>query len=170
MLKKIGLKLQTRRQLKINRVVKPIKGYDQASTIGIVVSNVDNFSAVKDFAKLLRQQNKKVITLYFGKEKNLPAKNENNILVNAKEIKFFGKIENLEVKQFVGTKFDFLFYLNTSRNSFLEYIMASSKATVRVGFSDKHNIPYCDMFFPKKENDTIKDTLNTVHKYIQTIQ
>ena len=170
MLKKLGLKLQTKKQLKANRVVQPIKGYEQANTVGIVVSDVANFSAVQDFAKLLRQQNKKVTTLYFGKEKNLPSKNENNILVNAKEIKFLGNKENSEVKQFIGTNFDFLFYLNTSRNSFLEYIMASSKSTMRIGFSEKHNIPFCDMFFPKKDNDTIKNTINTIYKYIQTIQ
>lgn len=170
MFKKLGLKLQTRKLLKVNRIAQPVKGYEQANTIGLVVSNVDNFGAVRDFAKLLKQQNKKVTTLYFAKEKDLPAKSDHTIIIDAKEVKAFGKIENKEVKQFIGTQFDFLFYLNTSRNSFLEYIMASSKSTMRIGFSEKANIPYCDMFFPRKENDTIKNTLSTVHKYIQTIQ
>ena len=170
MFKKLGLKIQTRKLLKVDRITQKIKGYEQSKKIGIVVSDVDNFKSVNDFVKLLKQQNKEVTTLYFGKEKNLPQKNEYNILVNAKEIKHFGKIHNDEVKRFIETNFDFLFYLNNNRDLFLEYVMASSKSTIRIGFSEKANIPYCDMFIPKKGSASIQSTLNIIHKYIQTIQ
>ncbi len=109
--------------------------YEQARDIGILFShsNDENPKAINYFVKLLQKDNKHIKALAYFEEKHSNPYDFRFDFFTAKEIDAKGKINSLQVDEFMKKNFDFLYCINTTEFAAFDYIMQHSHAKCRVG-------------------------------------
>lgn len=158
------LKIRTDSQLKNNKASRKNVPYRDAHQIGIIftVEDKSKHDTVKELIKKLEADGKQVQVIEF-----LPDDKQNyefrfNFFTK-KDLSFFGKINALEAIKFADAPFDFLFYLDTTPNPLILYLLASSKAKCRVGpsWDDRH--PFFELMIESKPD--FKVMADTMYQY-----
>jgi hypothetical protein len=163
------LNYKTRTQLKRNKSSRESLPYKQAMTIGVIFTVEDKakHDEVKEFVKRLEHDGKQVKVLCY-----LP-KNKDNYefmfdFFTEKELSFWGTITSNTASQFADTKFDFLFYADTTPNPMIMNLVARSKSKCRVGKYWEDKQAYFEMMLESKEG--LKGLLETMYRYASVLR
>jgi len=145
------LKIRTDSQLKNNKASRKNVPYRDAHQVGIIftVEDKSKHDTVKELIKKLEADGKQVQVIEYLPEDKQNYEFRFNFFTQ-KDLSFFGKINAHEAKKFADTIFDFVFYLDSTPNPLIMYLLASSKAKCRVGPSWEDGHPYFELMIESK--------------------
>ncbi len=134
---KIGYWLLDRKASKIKREAKFIN-LSEAKDIAIIanIDGIEKYKAVSEFIKWLRDKGKDVFVVAFVKNDEFKEffKGEKSILFfSKKNITWYGKPRNIKYSEFISKEFDILIDLSLNQIITFHYLVAMSKAKLKVG-------------------------------------
>ncbi len=141
--------------------------YEKAKRIGILY-NANEFQKelITKLIEELENEEKSVIQLGFVEKPEDP-KNITAYLFTKKDISIIGGIKKEGIKNFLEQPFDFLISLDSSENINYRYILASSKATCKVGIETES---YQDLLLLSIKPSAAKaDSAKDLIKYLRKI-
>ena len=171
----INRKLLEQRTVKLaisNDTVRETVGYENAKRIGILFSQNDRpkYEAVRNLAKQLKKDGKKVDVLcYLGKN------GENfDFLYNyitSKDVSLWGKMHSGAAITFAQQPFDYLFYLDTKGNIYLQNILAMSKAKCRIGVHTKEQEidKFLELMLSTSDNQLYSEVIDQIFFYTKKL-
>ncbi len=187
--KKIKEKLfdiYTTRILKKNARRVENLGFKNAVQIGIIYKYNSSFQHnVINFIKKLKKHGLKVKSICFVEEGQKDF-NYQCPAFSYKDISMLGTILDAEIEKFIGTAYDYLFYIDFNANCIIRYLIAKSKAKCKIGFYNQEFSSLLDLMvnfnvikntiLNKNERFEINDDLqskvmllNELMRYVETI-
>jgi hypothetical protein len=163
------LNIRTNSYLKNNKTLRLSVPYQQAKSIGVIFSVEDKLKhdEVKDFVRKLEHDGKNVKVICFRPE----GKDNYQFMFDYftdEEFTFWGNITSESVNRFVGSSFDFLFYLDVTPNPLILNVIARSKAKCRVGQFWEKGKPFFELMIEVKNG--IKSLADGMYKYASSLQ
>lgn len=163
------LKWRTVAALKKSSSLRASIPYKQSKTIGIIFSVEDRakHDAVKDFIRLLEADGKKISVLEF-----LPTKKENYEFLfdffTIKDLSFWGRINSHPADKFIGTPFDYIFYIDNTPNALIMNLMARCKAHCRIGKYSEGGSPCFELMI--QSNGSARNLIENMYKYTKQLK
>ena len=133
-------------QLKKNTTKRQSMPYQQVKRVGIMftMTRLDDFEAIRKFEQKLKKENKEVEVISF-----LPKSVENfhfhYDIFQQKDFGATGKPKAENINTFINQSYDYLICLDSEPNQYLQYILAASKAKLRLGFASEEWNPVFDL-------------------------
>jgi hypothetical protein len=152
-------------------VVRSTLNYDDAKEVGVLFShtNDDNPKAINYFVKLLQKDGKHVKALAYFEERHSNPYDFRFDFFTAKEIDSKGKVQSLQVDDFIKKEFDYLYCVNTAEFAAFDYIMQNSRAKCRVGkFYPAHQNGF-ELMVDIGENNNAVDLILQMLHYTKTL-
>ena len=157
-----------------NRQNQYFIGFNQAKTIGLLydATKETNFKAIRKLTEEIKLDGKKVLSMGYV---NLPELENFHIQPREfgffcnKDLNWFKKPEEPEVKDFCNTTFDILIDLNISDHLPIQFILAQSKAHFKLGRYSKTNIKYFDMLIDISGKKNIDFIIEQSMHYLRMI-
>ncbi len=156
---------------KIN--LKTNVGFNNAKSIGILYQ-YNNSKTQKDiayFTKELRKLGKKVETICFIEEETKDF-DYKSLSFGYEDINYRGKIIDEQIRLFLDSAFDYLYYMEFQISPILKYILSKSKAKCKIGFYADDIYKYLDLMVNFEKTETEKDLkilINEMLKYSKII-
>lgn len=170
MLNKHLVAYKSRLALKNNPVVRVNPSFQEAKQIGILFTweGENKVEIIQHFINELKISGKKcnVLCFYYKKEE-IPIKTFK--FFTSKDFDLFGTIKTETLQQFINTKFDFLFHLDTLKNIYIEYILAYSQAKCRVSRLDFEKKDFYDFMVKTGENEGIEHLCRHILHYTKSL-
>ncbi len=169
MFKNSFLKIRIKSQLKKNKISRANKPYKKVKTVGILftVEDRQKHEHIKILVKKLESEGKETKVLCF-----LPPKKENYEFLfdyfSKNELNFWGKIESHDVDNFISQPFDILYNPDKTPNLMLNYILAASKASFRVGNADESLSNFFELMI--KNNNGSVSLIDDMYKYTNQLR
>lgn len=140
--------------------------YKDAKHIGILFSmqSVEDFDRVRAFEKKLQKDGKKVSVLCFLHDK-VENFNFHYDIFNKKDFSFWGSIQAANVQAFTSQSFDMLICLERTPNLYIEYLMAASFASFRIGPYHSDRVPLFELMVQQPEGAELNELLNQIYHY-----
>jgi len=163
------LKMRTESALKKSKNHRASIPYEQAQRVGIIFSVEDKqkHEDIKEFAKLLEQDGKKVEILEY-----LPVNKENYEFrfdfFTIKDLSFWGQINSEHFNKFCDTPFDYLYYVDMESNPLVLHLLAKSKAHCRIGKFKEDDSPFFELMI--EQNGSNKGLIETMYKYTKQLR
>lgn len=143
------------------------KGASNAKILLLV--DADSFephSIIKNYNKVFQDEEFQAFSINFTKvNKKLK---ENSDLINSKAITIWGEIGNQDVKQLLAQEYEFIFQFFNQEHLHLNYLMAKTKSTLRIGFEDAK--PELTDLSIKTNREDLALFFNEAKKYLQIIK
>ncbi len=124
----------TKRLIKTRQTIHANVGFEQAQSIGILYrgDSSQKQAAVQELATRLKQLGKQVTTLcYVSDPKEVTSLAGPTLTLE--EVTWLGNITSLRGRQFVETRFDYLYNVDWEGQAVVNYLLAISKAKCRIG-------------------------------------
>lgn len=140
--------------------------YNDARSVGVLFSssNEDNHKAITYFVKLLQKDNKKVNVLAYFDEKHTNPYDFRFDFFTKKDVDYLGRINCLQVNEFMEKKFDYLYCINPQPFPLFDYILQRSQAHCRVGKYHSETTDCFELMVDTREsNDTVDLILQMLH-------
>jgi hypothetical protein len=170
MLNKHLVAYNSRRALRKNPVVRINPSFEEAKQIGILFTweGEKKMEIVQHFIQELKIADKKchVFCFYYNNEE-IPLKTYKYF--TPKDFDFLGRVKTESLQQFINTKFDFLFHLDTLKNVYIEYILAHSQAKCRVSRLDFERKDFYDFMIKTAENEGIEHLCRHILHYTKSL-
>ncbi len=150
-------------------------GLNDASKIGILydATEKENYDAVKNFVRRLRQEQKDVRSLGFINSKRFPSDQFVKLgmdFFTLSHVNWHYKPIAKVTENFRKEPFDILLCLNIDNSMPLEYLASTSEAKFKVGrFSDEKSFIY-DFMIQLKPNQNILHFIQQMEHYLHLIQ
>lgn len=138
------LALYTKRLVKTNQTIRFNVGYEQAQLIGLLYTHESSQKnkAILQFVKKVAATGKQVHTLCY-----IPTKSDvydgGFPAFTQRDISLFIESKNKQVRDFLNTPFDYLYYLDLAHHPVVDYLLAKCNAKCRVG---KFDVMKADLF------------------------
>jgi hypothetical protein len=166
---KIGYWLLDKKAAKVKREVKFINLND-AKEIALIanIDGIDKYKIISEFIGWLRNKGKTVYVVAFVENdefKNFFSKEKSILFFNKKNITWYGKPRNVKYNDFIDKEFDIL--IDTSLNQIItfHYLVALSKAKMKVGkYSEKYD--YYDFVIDVGDNNDFAYFINQIKHYL----
>jgi hypothetical protein len=152
--------------IKKNKAARTSVPFQQAQHVGILftMTRLDEFEAIRKFEKRLKDDGKKVEVLSF-----LPKTMENfHFHYDIFQLSDFGPTGNIKaenIQSFVNKPFDYLICLDINPNDYLRYIMAASKAKLRIGAAQEEWNPIFDLAIGLNSQTTVDQMIQQIIHY-----
>jgi hypothetical protein len=170
MLRKYLVAYKSRRALKKNPVDRINPSFQAAKQIGILFTweGERKIEIIQHFIDELKIAGKKcsVLCFYYKKEE-IPPKTFK--FFTPKDFDLLGSAKTEPLHQFIDSKFDFLFHLDTLKNIYIEYILAHSHAKCRVSRLDFERKDFYDFMIKTGENEGIEHLCRHVLHYTKSL-
>lgn len=170
MLNKHLVAFNSRRGLRNNPVARINPSFQEAKQIGIVFTwqGEKKVEIIQHFIEELKITGKKcqVLCFYYKKEE-IPLKTFK--FFTTKDFDLLGRIKSESLQQFINIKFDFLFHLDTTKNIYIEYILAHSQAKCRVSRLDFERKDFYDFMIKTGENEGIEHLCRHILHYTKSL-
>ena len=153
--------LTTQRIRKIS--TREIRGYLEASTIGIIINVNDNQSHVDHLVSSIRLEGKTPVVINVDPSGIKQGKNDFPS-VGKKDISFFGAFKSQHLIHFLSKNYDFLLVLDHQVDTIIKYIAANCRTACRVGFDEYPN-DFLDLQIKPDKKRELEDVL----KYMRMI-
>lgn len=168
----IGNKLLKRRAQKISRQ-KVFSNLKTAKCIAVLfdATDIDNYVALRFFAKYLSENKIKFKTLGFSKSYDTeepPLSYSAIKLFSEKDFSILGLPIDIDLIEFINTDFDMLIDLHRNQNYFIEAVNALSMAKMKLGLK-KNDIGYYDFMIDLKDSDLSSEAFIEHLKYYLNI-
>ncbi len=170
MLNKHLIAYRSRRALRNNPDNRINPSFQEAKQIGILFTweGDKKVEIIQHFINELKISGKKcnVLCFYYQKEQ-IPVKTFK--FFTPKDFDLFGTVKTESLQQFINTKFDFLFHLDTLKNIYIEYILAHSAAKCRVSRLDFERKDFYDFMIKTGENEGIEHLCRHILHYTKSL-
>jgi|JI8StandDraft_2_1071088.scaffolds.fasta_scaffold02664_10 hypothetical protein len=152
-------------------IVRTTLNYEQTKEIGVLFShsNDDNPKAINYFVKLLQKDHKQVRALAYFEERHSNPYDFRFDFFTAKEIDSKGKIQSLQVEEFIKREFDYLYCVNTADFAAFDYIMQRSHAKCRIGKYYSHSLKSFEIMVDIGDNTNAVDLILQMLHYTKTL-
>jgi len=152
-------------------IIRTTLNYDQTKEIGVLFShsNDDNPKAINYFVKLLQKDGKQVKALAYFEERHSNPYDFRFDFFTAKEIDSKGKIQSLQVDEFLKKEFDYLYCVNTSDFAAFDYIMHNSHAKCRIGKYYAASLKSFELMVDIGDNTNAVDLILQMLHYTKTL-
>ena len=164
----VGERRLTKKYLQAKRNTK-VCTIASAKSIGILFDATEpaSFEIIRDFVKRLENNKKEITILGYVNDKKLIDHylyRKGFDFFTKTNLNWYNKPENESIEQFISKPFDVLFNLSLRELFPLQYILALSKAKLKVGkFSPEQ--PYLDLMIDiEKEKEAMNNIRNEVQK------
>ena len=147
------------------------RSFTDSTNIGILCtykSLVNGQGQIEEYMEQLKASGKKVSILIFH-ENSADTGSVSTNSFSKRDINFFGIWTNERIKSFVKKEFDFLFNLDTEYNTFIDNILAQSKAGCRVGIYNDIAGQSLELMI-KPEEKTITGLIQSMKTMLERIQ
>lgn len=165
MLKEFIYDWKTKKALK-KAINRNTISFNEAKNIGFLFDNDENYKQSKLLIENLTKAGKTISFLIKSDQKE--AEGTNYFLKS--DFKWYGKIENQKIIQFINKPFDYLFLLNENPHYLSEYILASSNAKCRVGIYNEDKKVFFELMFDNKSKEPYSTFYKTIETYLKQIK
>nr|WP_236613955.1 hypothetical protein [Nafulsella turpanensis] len=100
------------------------------------MKNLDDYEAIRQFESRLKKEGKEVVVLCYL-PKNVENFDFHYDIFSKNDFNFWGSPEANNLQEFISKPFDLLICLDRAPNLYIEYLLARSRAALRIG-------PYLD--------------------------
>ncbi len=160
------------REFRNNRKSSGIVSYNDAKSIGILYdsTNENHYNLVKKYVRMMREQDhKEVLALGYFDGKDLPPMRFAKLgldFFTRKDLNWYFKPIAPVVKNFVQREFDILIDLHTGNNVPFRFIVASSKASFKIGKYDHLSVPFYDFMLSVSDSLSFPQFIEQVNHYL----
>ena len=149
-------------------------GFDDSAKIGILydASVKDNYEAVKNFVRRIRNLQKDVKSLGFINSRTLPGDQFIKLgmdFFTLADVNWHYKPSGKVTSNFMKEDFDVVINFSMDECLPLEYISVFSKTKFRIGKYSERNKQFYDFMIDLKTGDSIAKFVNDVEHYLQVI-
>lgn len=164
------IKYRSRRALRKNKIVRENPSFVSSRRIGIIFTweGQKKFEIIEQFRNELELSGKKTKMIAFHNEKITPNINKLDFFCLT-DFSPFGSIKSERLRYFSRGKFDFLFHLDTTQNTYIEYIMALSQAKCRVSRVDYSRKDFYDFMIKSGESEGIEQLCKQILFYTKSL-
>ena len=161
---------RTRSLLQREQSRRKSRNYRQVRHIGLlfVMSSLHEFELIKTFEKKLRKDGKEIKVLSY-----LPPDIENfdfrYDFFTQKDFSFFGGVQAANIGQFLEQPFDLLICLDREPNMYIEYLIAASAASFRIGPHINQREYLFELMIQIAEERDLSELINQVYHYINKL-
>lgn len=168
--KKFFIRRKTKHAVRNNTVSRENISFKNAKSVGIIYTweGKRKTEIINDFAKELENSGKKVQLICYSRV-DLRIIPVNINFFNEKDFTFFGNIKGNRLREFADAQFDFLYHLDTMHNTYIENIMALSKARCRVSRADHSRKEVYDFMIQTRVNTGIENLCNEILHYTKAL-
>ncbi len=143
---------------------------EEAKNIAIIsnIDSIEKYKIISNFIKWLRSKNKDVFVIAFVENEEFKSffeKEKSILFFNKKNITWYGKPRNIKYQDFIEKEFDLL--IDTSLHQFItfHYLVAMSKARLKVGkYCEKY--AYYDFMIDVGNNNDFKFFIDQIKHYL----
>jgi hypothetical protein len=163
------LKTSTKALVNKNQTLRTSLPYLAVATIGILftVEDKQKHEYIKELMKQLEADGKKVSVICF-----LPDGKENYEFkfnyFNKRDLTFWGNLTSADALEFVDTPFDLLYCLDLHPNTFIQNVLARSKAKCRIGKHFNDGEAYLEMMIENVSEN--KSLIAEIHRYSKQLR
>ncbi len=148
--------------------------FEEAETIALLFDATvpEEFEVVKKYIKSLKDNKRKVRAMGFYDAKEQPALMSSKLeydFFTRKQLKWYLKPDDPIVENFISEPFDILINLCSNHKMPLLYIMALSRATLKVGRSHPKYEAYYDIIIEVPAETGISSFIQLAEKYLNMI-
>mgnify|MGYP000653869619 CR=1 FL=1 len=159
----------------VNRKLKTVS-LDNAKSIGMIASIYDEegLKTIEDFAYKLKKQGKDIRLIVFAPGKEVPNYCIPKLYVDfitKKMVNWFGIPDGKAIQSFQQKDFDMVIDFCGEHRKETLYMMATSRASMRVGRYNEKWTTYYDLMLTEKESDEkkLKRYISELEKYLNQI-
>lgn len=165
-LHKTLLPIRMRKQLRQNRTKRMSTTYREAKAIGIVFTmhNLDDYEAIRQFEKKLKQDGKAVTVLCYL-PKNVENFHFHYDIFSHTDFSATGNVKAGNIQEFIQQKFDYLICLDETPNLYIEYIMAASAARFRIGNYGEDKEALFELMIRQNGTDSVSNLIKQIQHY-----
>lgn len=170
-IKEYFLGLRNRFSSKKDEFERYALNYEEAGTIGILFYDFTQSqkSVIASFVDKLRLEGKKVKVLIYSEEDQTEVIGRPFPTFTQKEISVLGNIQSQEVLDFTDESFDYLFCLYLKHIPTFDYILAKSKAKLRIGKYFENSENYLDLMLNLPENASFATLIEMMLQYTKKL-
>ena len=159
---------------KVKRIRKLININD-ALTIGLlfIVHKKSDYEKVSKFVEILQKQKKTIKALALVESKILEEQIMPKLtydLFSEKNLNWYKKPFGFFIDDFIKKDFDILINLDDSDTYPIKYILAQSKAKLKIGIDDTESADYLDIMIKTKPGSDIDFFMNEVIHYLTILK
>jgi hypothetical protein len=132
-MKRLLLDFFTKRMnAKRKSVISP--SYRNAQCVGVIINKNTGLSNIQTFLNDLRNDNKDVHVMYFVDSPSDHGIESDHF--SPEDFNFFGKVKSRSERiiDFTRKKYDYIFVLDLSPSTYIDYLTVKSNASVNIGF------------------------------------
>jgi hypothetical protein len=153
---------------------RTIMNMDAAKSVGIIYSadNIDEVELVKKYIGYLREKGKKVKSLGYLAQKEMPTNMKASIdqqCFTQKEVSWYYKPTANIIDTFVNEEFDVVLDLNIGEQLPLTFVASLSRGKCKVGKYSKKNEGLYDVMIETGADNTLKYLLKNVDTYMDML-
>jgi uncharacterized protein DUF6913 len=153
---------------------RTIMNMDAAKSVGIIYSadNIEQVELVKEYIEFLRKKGKKVKSLGYFAQKELPGNVTTSIdqqCFTMKDINWYYKPLTNIIGSFVKEEYDLLLDLNITDKLPLIFVASQSKGKCKVGKYSKKNESLYDVMIETGHENTLKYFLRNIDTYMDML-
>lgn len=153
---------------------RAIMNMDTAKSVGIIYNadNIEQVELVKEYIEFLRKKGKKVKSLGYVAQKELPGNIHTSIdqqCFTMKDINWYYKPATNIINSFVKEEYDILLDLNITDSLPLEFVTTLSMGKCKVGKYSKKNESLYDIMIDTGEEKSLKYFLKNIDTYMDML-
>ncbi len=166
------IRYRSRRSLKNNKVERENPSFYAARIIGVIFTweGEKKGEVIRKLLEELDLAGKKFEVLSYHPHPDSDTKPPEAFnIFTKKDFSYFGLIRSEKIDQFINTKFDFLFHLDTLSNLYIENILARCQAKCRVSRFDLSRKEYYDFMIKAGDNQAIDQLCKQIMHYTKSL-
>jgi len=166
---KIGYWYLNRQASKVKRTAKFLN-LSEAKEIAVIanIDTIEKYKIISEFIDWIREKGKNVFVVAFVENeefKKFFEKEKSILFFNKKNITWYGKPRNIKYNEFLEKEFDILIDTSLHQIITFHYLVALSKAKLKVGkYSDKYD--YYDFVIDVGDNEDFAFFINQIKHYL----
>jgi hypothetical protein len=159
-------------EIEVNRKPRAC-AFSDANSVAILYKEKGEsfYVLVKQYMKYLKEEHgiRKVLAIAYVEEKEIPQYQQHKLefdYFTRKDLNWHFKPNNVQLKNFSGEDFDILLDFDLENCLPIRYILAQSKAKMKVGVLKKENEAFYDLMIQYKTDYTFDDFIKQINFYL----
>lgn len=174
-LKKIGGEYILNKEFKKNHRSKFFQNINDIKSIAILfnINNEEEYKNILKIAKTFRAEKKTVYIVSFVNEKVIPnyiTPTINFDVITLKNLNFFNIPKNNFINDFINNEYDLLIDLSNDNNFIFKYLIALSKAKLKIGDFSEEKKFYLDLMIKNTDKKDVKLFVENIKHYLTVLK